>query len=168
MSTVYTGGTFDLFHEGHVEMLEACARMAGPNGLVVVGLNTDEFVTRYKGTPPLMDYRQRALLLLSCRHVDVVVPNTGEEDSKITIEMLESTVWNSEEPEDHETRWVGLPDIVAIGDDWACRDYYKQMGFTKQWLDEKRIVLVYVDRRTGESTTSIKQRLTSSPADPGP
>lgn len=138
---MYTGGTFDLFHEGHLELLEACRRMAG-NGLVIVAVNTDEFIARFKHRPPVQNTRERIAMLKACRYVDMVVPNVGEEDSKVTIELCETPI-----------------DIVAIGSDWAGRDYYGQMGFTKEWLDERNIVLVYVDRRTGQSTTNLKQKL---------
>ncbi|QZE11674.1 nucleotidyltransferase [Streptomyces phage Karp] len=142
---VYTGGTFDLFHEGHVELLAACKRLAGPNGYVVVSLNTDEFIQRFKINPPVQTYREREVVLNSCRYVDLVIPNIGEEDSKKTIENL-------------ETQNVFV-DVVAIGSDWAGRDYYGQMGFTKEWLDKKQLILVYIDRRTGMSTTKIKEKL---------
>src|ERR1044072_6041717 len=145
-NVVYTGGTFDLFHEGHVELLRSCKRIAGPDGLVVVSLNTDEFIKRFKINPPVQTYREREVVLTSCRYVDMVVPNVGEENSKLTIEkfMIDNK------------RGV---DIVAIGSDWAGRDYYGQMGFTNAWLDSLDITLIYVDRRTGMSTTKIKDKL---------
>lgn len=143
---VYTGGTFDLFHEGHVELLRSCKRIAGPDGIVVVALNTDEFIARFKINPPVQSYREREVVLTSCRYVDMVVPNVGEENSKITIEKF---MLDNQRP----------VDIVAIGSDWAGRDYYGQMGFTKAWLDSLDITLVYVDRRTGMSTTKIKDKL---------
>lgn len=143
---VYTGGTFDLFHEGHVELLRACKKMAGDDGNVVVSLNTDEFIKRFKINPPVQTYREREVVLTSCRYVDTVVPNVGEENSKITIEKY--MIDNRESI-----------NIVAIGSDWAGRDYYGQMGFTKAWLDSLDIMLVYVDRRTGMSTTKIKDKL---------
>lgn len=145
-NVVYTGGTFDLFHEGHVELLRSCKRIAGPDGIVVVALNTDEFITRFKINPPVQSYREREVVLTSCRYVDMVVPNVGEENSKITIEKF---MFDNQRP----------VDIVAIGSDWAGRDYYGQMGFTKAWLDSLDITLVYVDRRTGMSTTKIKDKL---------
>lgn len=143
---VYTGGTFDLFHEGHVELLRACKRIAGGDGKVVVSLNTDEFIQRFKINPPVQTYREREVVLTSCRYVDKVVPNVGQENSKITIEkyMMDNKC---------------AVDIVAIGSDWAGRDYYGQMGFTKAWLDSLDIMLIYVDRRTGMSTTKIKDKL---------
>ena len=39
---VYTGGTFDLFHRGHLEFLKSISQI----GDVVVSLNTDEFVSQ--------------------------------------------------------------------------------------------------------------------------
>lgn len=146
MTVVYTGGTFDLMHEGHIELLSACRRLAGPGGLVVVGLNTDEFIGRFKTAPPVQSYRERKLMLEACRYVDWVIENFGEEDSTKTIDSVYSKIEES----------VG---VVAVGTDWAHRDYYAQMGFTKKWLDDRDIVLVYVDRRTGQSTSNIKEQL---------
>lgn len=136
-----------MFHEGHIELLEACRRMAG-DGMVIVAVNTDEFIERFKGRPPVQSTRERVAMLKACRYVDHVWENFGEEESIKTIDH-----WNE--------HFQGLADIdiVAIGSDWAGRDYYGQMGFTKEWLDERNIVLVYVDRRTGQSTTNIKNKL---------
>ena len=54
----------------------------------------------------------------------------------------------------------GPVDFVAIGDDWAPpKDYYGQMGFTKEWLNSNEITLVYIDRNTGMSSTTIRERL---------
>jgi glycerol-3-phosphate cytidylyltransferase len=51
------------------------------------------------------------------------------------------------------------PDLIVIGSDWARRDYYKQMGFTQDWLDERGIGLCYIPYTHGISSTEIKQRL---------
>ena len=118
--------------------------MAGVDGTVVVSVNTDEFIERFKGRPPVQSFRERKLMLESCRYVDQVIENVGEEDSAYTIQQFSQTC---------------PVDIVAIGSDWAGRDYYGQMGFTKEWLDDMNIVLVYVDRRTGQSTTNLKKTL---------
>lgn len=147
MPNIYTGGTFDLFHEGHVELLRACKLLAG-DGEVIVALNTDEFIQRFKINPPVQTYREREVVLTSCRYVDKVVPNVGEENSKITIEKLMI-----------DSRDKRAVEVVAIGSDWAGRDYYGQMGFTKEWLDSLDITLIYIDRRTGMSTTKIKDKL---------
>jgi glycerol-3-phosphate cytidylyltransferase len=137
---VYTGGTFDLFHIGHVRLLERCRELARESGMVIVSLNTDEFIEEYKGKPPIISYQDRAEVLLSCRYVDKVIPNFGNEDSKPAI--IEAS-----------------PDIIAIGSDWARKDYYKQMQFTQDWLDKLNISLIYIPYTTGTSSTEIKARL---------
>lgn len=134
--SIYTGGTFDLPHSGHVNFLKKCAEL----GEVTVSLNTDEFIARYKGKPPVMSYAEREAVLLEYRSVADVIPNSGDADSKPAIELIE-------------------PDIIAIGSDWARKDYYKQMSFTQDWLDEHGISLIYIPYTGGISSTEIKRRL---------
>jgi len=45
-TVVFANGAFDLLHPGHVRFLKAAAR---EGDLLVVGLNTDESIRRYKG-----------------------------------------------------------------------------------------------------------------------
>jgi glycerol-3-phosphate cytidylyltransferase len=139
---VYTGGTFDLFHSAHVRFLKACRKIAGDDGEVVVALNTDAFIQAYKGKLPVMSFDERKEVLLGCRFVDRVVANIGGVDSKPSIELAS-------------------PDYVVIGDDWARKDYYAQMQFTREWLDEREIQLVYVPYTPGISTTDLKARITA-------
>ena len=86
---VYTGGTFDLFHAGHIKFLKACRRIAGDEGYVLVALNTDEFIEAYKGKPPVMTYEERKTVLLACKYVNSVVANLSGADSKPTIMTYE-------------------------------------------------------------------------------
>lgn len=136
---VYTGGTFDLFHSGHVRLLKKCKALAG-SGTVVVALNTDEFILEYKKKSPIISYDDRAEVLLSCRYVDEVIPNYGGTDSRQSILAI-------------------MPHLIVIGSDWAKKDYYAQMGFTQEWLDEYDIGLAYVPYTKGISSTDIKGRL---------
>jgi glycerol-3-phosphate cytidylyltransferase len=134
--TIYTGGTFDLFHAGHVEFLRRCAEL----GSVTVSLNEDEFIEKYKGKRPVISYQERRDVLLGCRWVDRVVPNVGGVDSRVSISLVS-------------------PDLVVIGSDWAKKDYYAQMGFDQDWLDERGIGLCYIPYTQGISSTAIKERL---------
>jgi glycerol-3-phosphate cytidylyltransferase len=140
MSVVYTGGTFDLFHSGHVNLLQRCKDIAGDLGTVVVSLNTDEFILEYKGKAPACTYEERKAVLEACQYVDKVVPNLGGTDSKISIQISE-------------------PDYIVIGSDWAQKDYYKQMSFDQEWLDSRGIGLVYVPYTKHVSSTTIKNRI---------
>lgn len=131
---VYTGGTFDRFHQGHRDLLRYCRMLAGPDGIVVVGLNTDGFVERYKGQLPAQTYTSRQLYLLA-DGVDLVVANIGDEDSRIAIEGAR-------------------PDVIVIGSDWHSKDYLAQLGLDFDWLDQRRIVLAYAPRPTIGPRTS--------------
>jgi len=133
---VYTGGTFDLLHAGHVNFLKRCSEI----GEVTVALNTDEFIEEYKGKRPIMSFDERASVLLGLKYVKHVIPNVGGADSRISIDLV-------------------APDYILIGSDWARKDYYTQMGFDQNWLDERGIVLGYVPYTPGISTTNIKGRL---------
>ena len=135
---VYTGGTFDLIHSGHVNFLRRCSEM----GEVTVALNTDEFIEQYKGKPPIMTFQERREVLLGLRYVSEVVANVAGADSRISIELVK-------------------PDLVVIGSDWARRDYYKQMSFTQDWLDERGIGLCYIPYTKGISTTELKKRVSN-------
>jgi glycerol-3-phosphate cytidylyltransferase len=143
---VYTGGTFDLLHAGHIDFLRICKMIVGgeqARGEVVVALNKDNFVQKFKGAAPVCSYEEREAVLRACRYVDRVIPNSGNESSKITI----------------ETSMPVFPTFIVIGDDWATKDYYKQMGFTKEWLTAKGITLLYVARQRDLSSTAIKGRM---------
>lgn len=136
-TTLYTGGTFDLFHAGHVNFLRSCSKVAD---YVVVSLNTDEFIESYKGKPPVCSYADRKLILESCVYVDEVIENVGGADSKPAILSIR-------------------PEFIAIGTDWAKKDYYSQMQFTQKWLDKQDILLMYIPYTEHVSTTLIKQRV---------
>lgn len=140
MSIVYTGGTFDLFHAGHVNLLKRCRDIAGPNGKVIVSLNDTEFIIKYKGKPPVCNTEERKAVLESCKYVDEVIINVGGYDSTIAIESVN-------------------PDYIVVGSDMARMNYYERMNFTQDWLDERNISLVYVPYTHAISSTKIKDRV---------
>ena len=134
-SKVYVGGTFDLFHWGHVEFFKKCAEL----GEVWVALNTDEFCVEYK-RKPIMTYDERKKVLESCRHITGVVENTGGYDSKPSIIKVK-------------------PDFIVHGDDWTGDAYLKQLSIDQDFLDDNGIKLHYVPYTKGISTTEIIKRL---------
>lgn len=154
MSNVLTVGTFDLYHAGHVNFLYQCAKIAGiigeghhsptPNHHVTVGLNSDEFVQRYKGKKPIYSFKERVVLLSNNKYVWNV-----KENNTRTIEPLLTLKY---EPFD----------FLVIGSDWATKDYYAQIGVTQEWLDEKGITLCYVPYTQGVSTSILKERIIGS------
>ena len=135
---VFTAGTFDLLHPGHVHLFRECTVFA-QDSPVTVAVNTDEFITRYKGRPPVQTYDERATMVEAIRYVDKVVPNDGTDQATV-IEAAH-------------------PDLIVIGSDWHTRDYHAQLGITQDWLDERGIAVVYIPRVGGWSSTAVKGRL---------
>jgi glycerol-3-phosphate cytidylyltransferase len=105
-----------------------------------VSLNLNDFYKEYKGKELVLSYEERREILLACKWVDEVIPNYGGADSRIAIELVK-------------------PDYIVISSDWANKDYYKQMGFSQEWLDERGIGLIYLPHTKGISTTDIKKRM---------
>lgn len=66
---VYVDGVFDLFHAGHVRMLQQ-ARDLGDS--LVVGVVTDADAQTYKRSP-IMTWEERAEMLRACRYADEVI-----------------------------------------------------------------------------------------------
>jgi glycerol-3-phosphate cytidylyltransferase len=133
---VYIGGSFDLPHHGHYRLLERAAQF----GKVVVSLNLSNFSEQYKGKKLIMSYEERREILLACKWVHDVVPNVGGADSRIAIEIVK-------------------PDYIVVGSDWAKKDYYAQMSFTQEWLDERGIGMIYLPYTKGVSSSDIKKRM---------
>lgn len=137
---VLTLGSFDVFHAGHVALLKRCRDLAG-DGQVIVGLNTDDFITRYKKQPPVITYVDRETVLSACMYVDAVVPNDQTDGS--ATDVIEGTD----------------PDVIAVGWDWRGRDYLGQLGVTAEQMRHIRLVfLPYTPGAAGPSS-AIKERI---------
>ena len=145
MIRVYNGGTYDLIHAGHLFAFRQMRQIAGAGGEVVVGLNSDEFVERFKHHPTVQSLAERLELVAAIRYVDRVVVNFGDEDSRPILELV-------------------MPDIIAVGHDWhdagapePWARYYAQMRIDEDWLRLRRIKLVGLDWMPDRSSTEIRQ-----------
>lgn len=128
---VFTNGAFDILHAGHVTYLNF-ARAQGD--ALVVGLNSDASVKRYKGDlRPVNPERDRALVLAALECVDYVVVFEEDEPKELIAEIL--------------------PDLLVKGADWAHyvsgRDVVEANG--------GRVVLAGMVE--GRSTTNTIQRI---------
>ena len=132
---VYTVGTFDLLHVGHLALLKYCATLGDT---VAVGVASDEVVKLYKPNIPIIPLEQRIEMLQALRCVDIVLPY-------------------------HELDYISVckevkADIFVIGEDWGRKphnqgveDYLKKQG--------KKIVQIKYNPQT--SSTKIKQNVIS-------
>lgn len=77
--TVITYGTFDLFHVGHLRLLQR-AKELGER--LIVAVSTDEF-NQVKGKKCIIPYAQRVEIVQNIRCVDLVIPeNTWDQKAR--------------------------------------------------------------------------------------
>lgn len=132
---VFTSGSFDLFHVGHLNILERSAALGDE---LIVGVSTDELIQYYKGMPPVIPFEQRIRIVSSIKCVTKVVKQ---------VKLTEVAQLQGEEI-----------DIVTIGDDWENK-YLEGLEWMKQQPEKK---VVYFPYTPGISTTGIKKRIIES------
>lgn len=127
---VYTVGTFDLLHVGHLALLEQCRELGSK---VVVGVASDSVVNSYKPNVPVIPLDQRREMLQALRCVDSVRPY-------------------------YELEYVSAcrdldVDIFVVGEDWGSAPHNLEV---ESFLKErgKKIIRVLYNART--SSTEIK------------
>ena len=80
-NVIILSGGFDPVHKGHIRMFREAANL-GAN--VVVGLNSDEWLTRKKGKP-FMKWDERAEILESCKFINQVIPFDDSDDTASNV-----------------------------------------------------------------------------------
>ena len=80
-NVIIVSGGFDPVHKGHIRMFREAANL-GAN--VVVGLNSDEWLTRKKGKP-FMKWDERAEILESCKFINQVIPFDDSDDTASNV-----------------------------------------------------------------------------------
>lgn len=110
-------------------------------GKIIVGLNTDAFIEKYKGKPPIMTYKEREEAILETGFVHKVIPNDQEGGS--AKKLIKSSG----------------ADLIVVGSDWAVKDYVGQLGLNWDWLNRQGIGICYVNYTQGISTTELKRRI---------
>jgi len=128
---VYTVGTFDLLHVGHIALLNHCKSLGN---ILAVGVASDAVVRMYKPNTPVVPLDQRVEMLQSLSCVDIVCPYHK-------LEYISGC------------KAVNV-DIFVIGEDWGIEqhnldvnNYIKKIG--------KKITQVSYNSRT--SSTKIKE-----------
>jgi glycerol-3-phosphate cytidylyltransferase len=94
---IITFGTFDVFHVGHVNILE---RAKSEGGYLVVGVSSDELNFKKKKRFPIYSQRDRIKILESLKFVDEVFV---EESLELKAEYIQHF----------------KADVLVMGDDWA-------------------------------------------------
>ena len=99
----YTQGVFDMFHVGHLRLIDRAKEQCE---YLIVGVNSDELVESYKHKTPVISEVERAEIISNLRSVDqcVVVHTLDKKD-----------IWK-----------MYKFDAVFIGDDWKGNERWKQ------------------------------------------
>ncbi|MFK8013684.1 MAG: adenylyltransferase/cytidyltransferase family protein [Marinicellaceae bacterium] len=133
MKRGFVCGVFDLFHLGHVLMLEECKKNCD---FLIVALNTTENID-YKINPnkmaPLFSITERKAIMEACKFVDQV--HTYSSEAELLALMKNENI-----------------DIRFLGED------YKNAPITGTDLN---IPVHYCDRSHGLSTSKYKRQLKS-------
>lgn len=132
---VYSTGTFDLLHKGHVRMLENAAALGST---LIVGVSTDELVEEYKGKRPNWDFEERLEIVKSLRVVDLAIPQ-NHLDKLRAWERIQFDIW-------------------VVGDDWFDSETYQSY---RERLAKVGVTSVFLPYTSGVSSTQRRLRLAS-------
>ena len=127
MANVITYGTFDLFHIGHLRLLQRAKELAGPNGTLTVVVSTDKFNWEEKQKRCTIPDVQRMEIVAALKCVDKVMPETCWEQKR--QDVIDNKI-----------------DIFVMGDDWKGKfDFLSDL-----------CKVVYLPRTSGISSTDLK------------
>ncbi len=132
---VYTVGTFDLLHVGHLALLQHCKSLGNT---VAVGVASDEVVASYKPNVPVVPLEERMEMLKALRCVDIVRPY-------YELEYVSGC------------RELDV-DIFVIGEDWGRQPHNIDV---ESFLKAGGNSIIQVSYHPGTSSTKIKQRTLS-------
>ena len=132
----FTCGVFDLFHVGHLNLLENCKKQCET---LIVGVCTDEYVLKVKNKTPVFSQEERFRIIQALGVVD------------------KAELVNIEEVNDKELAQKMFNfDVLFSGDDWKGTDRYAK---TEKEFEKIGVSIVYFPYTEGISTTSIKKSL---------
>lgn len=126
----YTQGVFDMFHIGHLSLINRAAEMCST---LIVGVNSDELVKQYKNKTPIIDEKNRAEIVRNIKAVDRCE----------VVDTLDKVLL-------HE---VFDFDIVFIGDDWKGNPRWVE---TEEELAKIGVGVVYLPHTPNISSTLLR------------
>ena len=132
MKVGITFSTFDLFHAGHVKMIEEAKRQCD---YLIVGLQLDPSLDRPKKNSPSQSIVERYIQLKGSKHIDEIAPYISEQDLEDILRSFKI-------------------DVRIIGDE------YRDKNFTgKDYCVLKGIEIYYNSRDHRFSSSSLRKQV---------
>lgn len=129
---VYTAGTYDLFHYGHLNILLKAKKKGD---YLIVGVSDDKLIKKYKRIKPIISYKDRVAIIKELKCVNKVIKQTAFFD----IKQLKKYNINT----------------IVLGDDWKNKKFPELENILKK-LNIEMIYLQYTQRL---STSNIKIKI---------
>lgn len=134
----FTCSCFDLFHAGHVAMLEEAKKNCEH---LIVGIQIDPSIDRPEKNKPVQSIIERQIQVRACKYVDEIIVYATEKDLKTILKTLPI-------------------DIRFVGEEYSIE------GFTGRKLcKNKRIKIYYNKRRHKFSSSELKARVREADKD---
>lgn len=129
----YTTGVFDMFHIGHLNILQKAKEECE---YLIVGVSTDELVMSYKNKTPIIPFEERKKIVESIKYVDEVV----KQENRDKLQAWEKLKFN----------------VMFVGDDWKGKPLFKE---TEEKFKEKGVKVIYFPYTQGTSSTILREKL---------
>ena len=127
----YTQGVYDMFHIGHLNLLNNARDLCEH---LIVGVNSDELVTQYKHKLPVIPEEERRLIVANIKAVDA-------------CEIVDTL----DKVENYKRFHY---DAVFIGDDWKGNARWTQ---TEKDLAPYGVDVVYLPHTQGICSTELRK-----------
>jgi len=135
MTVGITFSTFDLFHAGHVKMLEEAKTQCD---YLIVGLQLDPSIDRPEKNKPVQAIVERYIQLKACIHVDEIVPYVTEQDLEDILQSFKL-------------------DVRIIGEEYRDKDFTG-----RNYCEEKGIKFYFNSRDHRFSSSDLRQHVAQS------
>ena len=129
---VYTSGSYDLFHFGHLNILLKAKKLGD---YLIVGVSTDSLISKYKNIKPTIRYKDRVAIIKELKCVNKVIKQRTFFDIKQLRKYKIST--------------------IVLGDDWKGKSFPE----LENCLKELNIKILYMPYTQRLSTSAIKEKI---------
>ena len=132
MKKILTFGVFDLLHFGHFELFRRIKELVGNEGKLIVLLQLDEWVSKFKNVKLVYPFEIRKQMLENLRTVDEVIPYT-----QVCIDSIKNIDF----------------DVLVLGADQKGERFSE----VENWVRLQGKQVVTLSRTEGISTSKLKE-----------